>query len=90
MKSRKCKASGTQKNHTTAKGRLLEMIIATMHDAPDVRVERNIRVPTLRNPKRKREIDVERLDYSFQLWFLYDQEAKIRASIPDLVWKKRL
>jgi hypothetical protein len=32
--------------------------------------------------------NVERTDNSFQLWFLYDDEAKIRASIPDLIWKK--
>ncbi len=55
MAKKKQQASLTS---TAIKGKLLETIVASMHDHPGVKIERNIRIPTQRNPKRKREIDV--------------------------------
>lgn len=46
------------KSQTSIKGKLVEMIVASMHDDPNAKVERNVRLPALRNPNRKREIDV--------------------------------
>jgi hypothetical protein len=46
------------KKHSSIKGKILEMTVAGLHEAPNTKVERNVRLPSLRNPKRKREIDV--------------------------------
>jgi hypothetical protein len=46
------------KKQASIKGKVLEAVVASLHDAPDVKVERNVRLPTLRDPERKREIDV--------------------------------
>lgn len=46
------------KNQTSIKGKLVEMIVASMHANPQVTVESNVRLPALRNPTRKREIDI--------------------------------
>lgn len=43
---------------STIKGRLVEMIVASLHNSPNVQVEQNIRLPALRDPQREREIDV--------------------------------
>jgi hypothetical protein len=43
---------------TTKKGRLAEKIVASMHRMPGVKVERNVRLPTLGKSKRKSEIDI--------------------------------
>lgn len=58
MASKKHKSSRASKNDSSVKGKLVEMIVAIMHDKPNIRVERNVRVPALRDPNRKREIDV--------------------------------
>jgi hypothetical protein len=47
-----------RKNVSSVKGKVLEMIVAGMHESPDVKIERNIKIPTIRNKKRKREIDI--------------------------------
>jgi restriction endonuclease len=46
------------KTTTVAKGRLVEQIVAWMHDHPDVQVERNVRLLARGKAKRRREIDV--------------------------------
>jgi hypothetical protein len=55
-KKTKGKSKGTSKSST--KGKLVEMIVAAMHDSPDVSVERNVRLPAIRSASRKREIDI--------------------------------
>ncbi len=57
-RSKKGRTASNSRNASAIKGKLVEMIVTGMHDAPDVTVEQNVRVPALRNPKRKREIDV--------------------------------
>ncbi len=56
MSNRKHKSKA--KSQTSIKGKLVEMIVASMHEYPNVKVERNVRLPALHNSKRKREIDV--------------------------------
>jgi hypothetical protein len=58
MAAKKRKVSPKTKSENSIKGALVEMIVASLHDDPNVKVERNVRLPALRNPKRKREIDV--------------------------------
>ena len=45
-------------NSTTAQGRIVERIVALMHEQPGVTVERNKFLPPLHGNGRKREIDV--------------------------------
>lgn len=45
-------------NSTVAKGRVVEAIVASMHEDPGVKVERNVRVSPMGFKGRKREIDV--------------------------------
>lgn len=47
-----------KKPDTDAKKKLLESIAAELHTLPGVKVERNKWLPSLRNPKHRREIDV--------------------------------
>lgn len=56
MSSKKAKAQS--KSESSIKGKLVEMIIAAMHEAPGIEIKKNIKLPAVRNPKRKREIDV--------------------------------
>jgi hypothetical protein len=42
----------------TAKGRIVEAIAAWLHDFPNVKVERNVRLPAKGDPTRYREVDV--------------------------------
>lgn len=58
MTRKKTKRNNRGTSKSSAKGKLVEMIVATMHDSPDVRVERNVRLPAVRSPRRKREIDI--------------------------------
>jgi hypothetical protein len=59
MASRKKRPTDSTSRQTAAiKGKLVEMIVAGMHEAPNVKVEKNVRLPVLRSVKRKREIDV--------------------------------
>jgi hypothetical protein len=46
------------KPEASIKGQLVEMIVMAMYDTPGLNVQRNVRLPTIRDPKRKREIDV--------------------------------
>lgn len=46
------------KKTTTEKGRLVEKIVALLHEAQNVTIERNVHLPTRGNPRRRREIDV--------------------------------
>lgn len=46
------------KSNSSVKGKLVEMIVAAMHNSPDVKVERNVRLPAIRSSRRKREIDI--------------------------------
>ena len=43
---------------TKDKGRLVEQIVASMHEFSGVKVQQNVFMPTLGNARRKREIDV--------------------------------
>lgn len=54
--SQRSSAGSTSKQ----KGKLVEKIAAMLHEGPDVKVERNARLPPLKKgrKKRKREIDV--------------------------------
>lgn len=47
-----------KKNTSTKKGRVVEKIVAMLHDWPNVKVERNVYLPALGNSSRRREIDV--------------------------------
>ncbi len=40
------------------KGKMLERLVAWLHEGPDVQVQMRVRLPTIFNPKKKREIDV--------------------------------
>lgn len=55
MRGKKARA---QKRDAKIKGDIVESIVAQMHDARGVIVERNVRLTSLHNPKRRREIDV--------------------------------
>ncbi len=47
------------RDSTTSRGRFLEAIVARMHEAPGVTVERNVRLPSRHGSRRRpREIDV--------------------------------
>lgn len=48
----------TKPPKSSIKGKILEMVVAELHENPNIKVERNVRLPTVRNPARKREIDV--------------------------------
>lgn len=50
--------SKKHRNQTDIKGKLLEQIVAALHEHPEVEVHRNVRLPSVGNAKRKREIDV--------------------------------
>ena len=73
-----------KQNPSSIKGKILEMVVASLHEAPNVEVKRNTRLPTLRNPKRKREIDV--LIFGFFAGYLTQIaiECKNRAEILDV------
>lgn len=43
---------------TMAKGRIVEQVVAILHDAPGVTIQRNVRMPSTKFPGRRREIDV--------------------------------
>ncbi len=43
---------------SSIKGKLLEMLVAELHEAPNVNVARNVKLPSLRDLKRKREFDI--------------------------------
>lgn len=47
-----------QSNSTVSKGRMVEAIVASMHQEPGVSVQRNVRLPPARVKGAKREIDV--------------------------------
>jgi len=47
-----------EKISTKEKGKIVEQIVASMHDLSGVKVENNVFLPTLGNSRRKREIDV--------------------------------
>lgn len=49
-------ASGTQS--TVSKGRIIEAIVASMHEGDGVKVERNVKLPPIGSQKPTREIDV--------------------------------
>jgi Restriction endonuclease len=49
-------ASGTQS--TVSKGRMIEAIVASMHEGVGVKVERNVKLPPIGSQAPKREIDV--------------------------------
>lgn len=55
MRGKKARAL---KNEAQQKGRLVEQIVAQMHGRPGVEVKTNVKLATVRNPKRYREIDV--------------------------------
>jgi tetratricopeptide (TPR) repeat protein len=55
-KSSRPKAKGSAEN--ARKGKLLEALVALLYDYPGVKVERNVKLPALNDPTRKREIDV--------------------------------
>jgi hypothetical protein len=46
------------KSTNTIKGRIVEVITAKLHDWPNVKVERNVFMPSTGKSRRKREIDV--------------------------------
>jgi hypothetical protein len=48
--------SGTQS--TTARGRLVEQIVATLHEEPGIKIQRNVRLPGRGTSNRRREIDI--------------------------------
>ncbi|MBM7846664.1 restriction endonuclease [Herpetosiphon giganteus] len=58
MNKRKKQNTVQRTSDSKVKGRIVEMIVASMHDLPNVRVEQNVRVPTANGDGRKREIDV--------------------------------
>lgn len=43
---------------TTEKGKLLERLVAMLHEGPGVTVQQRVKLPTRYNPKHKREVDV--------------------------------
>ncbi len=45
-------------NPSTSKGKIVERIAAMMHKQSGLKVERNVRLPSRRNRKRRREVDV--------------------------------
>jgi len=47
-----------KRSEASIKGKLLEKIVAAMHDAPGVTVTRNVKLPALGFSGRPREIDV--------------------------------
>jgi hypothetical protein len=47
-----------KKSRSSVKGKILEMIVAGMHESPDVKIERNVKIPSIHDGKRKREIDI--------------------------------
>src|SRR5436190_1367238 len=49
-------ASGTQS--TVSKGRMIEAIVASMHESDGVKVERNVKLPPTRSQEPTREIDI--------------------------------
>lgn len=58
MAGKKSNKSKRKKAGSTIKGRLVELIVASLHEESGVTVERNVRLPSLLNSKRKREIDI--------------------------------
>lgn len=56
--SRKSPNRSHNPNSTVAKGRVVEAIVASMHEEPGVKVQRNVRVSPMGVKGRKREIDV--------------------------------
>src|SRR6266487_2000361 len=58
MPNKKSKKTTDKKSESAIKGRLVEMIVASMHEEAGIKIEQNVRLPSIRNPKRKREIDV--------------------------------
>lgn len=48
----------SRRTSSTDKGRLIERIVASMHQWPGVKVERNVRLPVPGSRRRRREIDV--------------------------------
>src|SRR5215203_6836970 len=55
---RKRRKHNAPKGSTREKGDVLEQIIAEMHNMPEVKVERNVYLPTIDKTGRIREIDV--------------------------------
>jgi len=43
---------------TEEKGKILEMVVANLHNDPNVKVDQNVQLSAMRNPKRTREIDI--------------------------------
>jgi hypothetical protein len=58
MARKKSNKTNSKKSQSAIKGRLLEMIVASLHEGSGVKIEQNVRLPSLLNPKRKREIDI--------------------------------
>lgn len=58
MRKRKRQRGKKTKLTSVDKGRIVEQIVARMHDLPGVKVETNVRLPSLDEEGRKREIDV--------------------------------
>ena len=50
--------SSTNQSQQMTRGRLVEEIVALLHDRPEYTIDRNVRFPSRRNPKRPREIDI--------------------------------
>ena len=47
-----------RRTSSTDKAQVLERIVAMLHEGPGVTVQQRVKLPTLFNPRRKREIDV--------------------------------
>jgi len=58
MKNKKPKKTNKKKSQSAIKGRLVEMIVASLHEESGIKIEQNVRLSSLLNPKRKREIDI--------------------------------
>jgi hypothetical protein len=58
MANKKSKKTKNRKSESAIKGRIVEMIVASLHEDSGLIIEQNVRLPSLLNPKRKREIDV--------------------------------
>jgi hypothetical protein len=71
-------------NSTTAQGRIVERIVALMHEQPGVTVERNKFLPPVHGKGRKREIDVlitgNLANYPIQIAIECKDEAKAIGS----------
>jgi len=57
-KIKRKKKTSSEVSDSTVKGRLVELIVASLHDVSGVKVERNVRLPAKESSRRKPEIDV--------------------------------